>query len=222
VPSGTAPNYLEQKAGGTNQISDVTAIGPGSGPDLFGNAVIAISWSDGTPDAAVTNTTTGIYYSGLNNGYQISVPADTTLKKLLTVYAGGYGTIVNFQASLSDARLRPMLTRVLSDPGGNSIGSADAYTLQFAAGSTNQTLTVEVTCAADYGGGNVTLIAATLSKPLATLQIGFVGSNLYLTWPSGTLEQATNIAGPWTTNSAASPLRITHSAPQMFYRLNEN
>jgi len=221
VASGTAPNYLEQKAGGTNQISDVTAIGPGGGPDLFGNAVIAVSWSDGTPDAAVTNTTTGIYYSGVGNGYEISVPADTTLKTL-TVYAGGYGTIVNFQASLSDDSAPPYSNESLSDPGGNSPGSADAYTLQFAAGATNQTLTVEVTCAADYGGGNVTLIAATLSKPLATLQIGFVGSNLYLTWPSGTLEQATNIAGPWTTNSAASPLRITHSAPQMFYRLNEN
>jgi hypothetical protein len=221
VASGTAPNYLEQKAGVTNEISDVTAIGPGNGPDLFGNAVIAVSWSDGTPDAAVTNTTTGIYYNGLGNGYEISVPADTTMKTL-TVYAGGYSTIVNFRASLSDASAPPYSNESLSDPGGNSPGSADAYTLQFAAGATNQTLTVEVTCAADYGAGNVTLIAATLSKPLASIQIGFVGSNLQLTWPSGTLEQATNLTGPWTTNSAPSPLMVTPSAPEMFYRLKEN
>ncbi len=221
VPTGAGLNFLEQKAGVTNEISDVTAIGPGNGPDLFNNAVIAISWSDGTPDGAVTNTTTGIYYSGLNNGYQITVPADTT-KKLLTVYAGGYGTIVNFQASLSDASSPPYANESLSDPGGNSIGSADAYTLQFAAGSTNQTLTVSVTCAADYGGGNVTLMAATLSGPPLTLQLGFVGSSLQLTWPSGTLEQATNLTGPWTTNPAPSPFTFTPSAPQMFYRVKAN
>jgi hypothetical protein len=221
VASGTGTNYLEQKAGGTNQISDVTAIGPGGGPDLFNNAVIEVSWSDGTPDAAITNTTTGIYYSGLGNGYKISVPADSSMKTL-TVYAGGYSTIVNFQASLSDDSAPPYANESLSDPGGGSPGSADAYTLQFAAGSTNQTLTVEVTGAADFGAGNVTLIAATLSQPPATIQIGFVGSSLQLTWPSGTLEQSTNIAGPWTTNSAPSPFMVTPSGPQMFYRVKAN
>jgi hypothetical protein len=221
VASGTLPNYLEQKAGITNQISDVTVIGAGSGPNLFGNAVIAISWSDGTPDATVTDTTTGIYFLGIGNGYQFTVPADTT-KKLLTVYAGGFASIVNFQAALSDVSSPPYTNESLSDPGGNSNGSADAYAIQFAAGSTNQVLTVKVTCAADYGGGNVTLMAATLSRPPVTLQLGYVGSSLQLTWPSGTLEQATNLTGPWTTNSAPSPFTFTPSAPQMFYRVKAN
>jgi len=214
--SGIPPNYLEQKAGGTNQISDATTIGAGSGPNEFAGTVVATSWSDGTPDAAETNTN-GIYFLGLDNGFQITVPADTT-KKTLTVYAGGYGTIVNFQAALSDASSPPYKDESLVDPGSNSNGSADAYTMQFAAGSTNQTLTVNVTCAADYGGGNVTLMAATLSKPSATLQLD--PSTLQLSWSQGTLLQATNLAGPWTTNPSPSPFTITPSSgPQMFFKL---
>jgi len=47
------------------------------------------------------------------------------------------------------------------------------------------------------------------------------GTSLTLTWPgSGALLQATNVAGPWTTNSGAtSPFIITPSGPQMFYRI---
>src|SRR5580698_4858969 len=86
--SGIGTNYLEQKAGGTNQISDVTAIGANSGPNEFAGTVVATSWSDGTPDLSETNTS-GLYYVGLDNGFQITVPADTTMK-ILTVYAGGY------------------------------------------------------------------------------------------------------------------------------------
>ena len=150
-----------------------------------------------------------------------AVPADTTTK-LLTVYAGGYGTIVNFQAALSDASAPPYADDGLSDPGGNSNGSADAYAIQFAAGSTNQTLTVRVTCAADYGGGNVTLMAATLAPPPLTLQFSFSASGLKLSWPSGTLQQATNLTGPWSAVTGASPLTVTPSAAQMFFRVKGN
>jgi polygalacturonase len=49
------------------------------------------------------------------------------------------------------------------------------------------------------------------------------GSNLTLSWSgNGMLLQATNIAGPWTTNtSAASPFTVTPTAPQMFYRVQQ-
>jgi hypothetical protein len=52
-----------------------------------------------------------------------------------------------------------------------------------------------------------------------TLSIGYSGTNLKLTWASGTLLQATNLLGPWTTNSAPSPYTVTPSAPQMFYKV---
>jgi hypothetical protein len=216
--SGIPPNYLEQKAGGTNQITDATTIGVGSGPNQFGNAVVTMSWTDGTPDLAETNTT-GIYFLGVNNGYQISVPADT-VKKLLTVYAGGYGTIVNFRAALSDASAPPYADQSLSDPGGNSNGAADAYKMVFAAGSSNQTLAITVICDADYGGGNVTLIAATLREAPVTATLQLDPSTLQLSWSQGTLLQATNLTGPWGTNLSPSPFTIKPSGgPQMFYKL---
>ena len=45
------------------------------------------------------------------------------------------------------------------------------------------------------------------------------GSQLRIDWSAGTLLQATNLAGPWTTNSAASPLLVTPSEAQMFFKV---
>jgi hypothetical protein len=47
-----------------------------------------------------------------------------------------------------------------------------------------------------------------------------IGADLVLNWPYGALLQATNLAGPWTTNSAAaSPYTLKPNGPQMFYRI---
>jgi Concanavalin A-like lectin/glucanases superfamily len=47
---------------------------------------------------------------------------------------------------------------------------------------------------------------------------GGAGSQLVITWSLGTLLQATNVLGPWTTNSTVSPATIDMTAPQMFFR----
>ena len=107
VASGNPPNYMEQKVGGTNQISDLTLIGPAPNGSLtYNNALVAYSWSDGTPDASIAGTTTGIYFNDINNGYQITVPADQT-NKILTVYAGGWNCQIQLEASLSDSSAPP-------------------------------------------------------------------------------------------------------------------
>ena len=46
-----------------------------------------------------------------------------------------------------------------------------------------------------------------------------VGGQLQLQWSQGTLLEATNILGPWTTNSAPSPFTITPTGPQKYYRV---
>ena len=56
------------------------------------------------------------------------------------------------------------------------------------------------------------------------LSVGFIamqpaGTNLLLTWPQGTLLQATNVTGPWVTNPAASPDTVFTTNAQMFFRL---
>jgi hypothetical protein len=54
--------------------------------------------------------------------------------------------------------------------------------------------------------------------PPVNLQIVTVGSDVQITWPMGSLLQATNLNGPWTTNTlAVSPYTVAPTG-SMFYR----
>jgi len=57
---------------------------------------------------------------------------------------------------------------------------------------------------------------------LPQVQLGFQksGANLNLTWPQGTLLQATNLAGPWwRATTASSPVSVSPTNATMFYRV---
>jgi hypothetical protein len=60
----------------TQQISNYIPVGTGTVLQ-FGNNPIGYTWTDGIPTASAANTTTGIYVAGVNNGFQITAPADT-------------------------------------------------------------------------------------------------------------------------------------------------
>jgi len=45
------------------------------------------------------------------------------------------------------------------------------------------------------------------------------GGNVQVSWTAGTLMEATNVTGPWTTNTATSPYTVPIIAPQKFYRV---
>ena len=70
----------------------------------------------------------------------------------------------------------------------------------------------------NYGGVSAIEIQA---SPLPLLSAQMIASgNLILTWTGGgPLLQATNLAGPWTTNPAASPYTNVPSTPRSFYRV---
>ncbi|MEO6184403.1 MAG: hypothetical protein ABIP71_15150, partial [Verrucomicrobiota bacterium] len=115
------------------------------------------SWSDGIQEPSITNTTTGVYVvGGFNptevNGFQFTVPADTALKTL-KVFVGTFGAQGRFQAILSDqvaSYSDTTLNNSLNGPGG-------AYTINFAANSANQTLTIRWTVSSKSRiDGNVT------------------------------------------------------------------
>ena len=57
--------------------------------------------------------------------------------------------------------------------------------------------------------------------PPVSLQITLAGTNVQLSWgPLGLLEEATNVQGPWTTNSlAVSPYTIPATNSLKFYRV---
>ena len=52
-----------------------------------------------------------------------------------------------------------------------------------------------------------------------TVSLVPTGSQLQITWPYGTLLEATNLSGPWTTNVSASPYLVTPTGGQRFYRV---
>jgi len=127
------------------------------------------TWTNGaTPNTSASNTKTGVYIEGLSNGFAITVPADTNLKRV-KVYAGLYGSRSRFQASLSDFSAAPFIDTSLNNVYGNSLA---AYTVNFAAASSGQSLTIRYTADALYDQtyGNVTIEAATLTQPVAVPQ----------------------------------------------------
>ncbi|HEX3718498.1 MAG TPA: immunoglobulin domain-containing protein [Verrucomicrobiae bacterium] len=64
-----------------------------------------------------------------------------------------------------------------------------------------------------------TLYDAALGVPPSP-QISLVGPNINLTWAAGTLLQATNLAGPWISNSVVtSPFTVPPAGTGTFYRV---
>ena len=98
---------LDRKAGVAPLISDFTLLDATNGFAYvyeFADNYNGYTWSDGTPTAAVTNTTTGVWAYGVpaaGSGFLITAPADTTLRTL-SVYVGAFAAAGKFEASLSD------------------------------------------------------------------------------------------------------------------------
>ena len=156
-------NSVNRRASVTPMISDITTIGSGQA-QRYANNFSGFSWTNGTPTASAINTHTGLYMSGLSNGFRITVPADTRTKRL-QVCAGVYGARSRFEATLSDNSAAPFINNALVRTFSDDYA---VYTVDFAAGTSNQTLTVRYIAETlnDVDFGNVTWQAATL-MPIA-------------------------------------------------------
>lgn len=155
----TASN-VNRKAGLAPQISTFTKIGADPVQGYSDNHT-GYSWSDGTPTAAVTDTHTGVFSTGVSNGFALAVPADTT-RRTIRVYVGLYGATGTFLAYLSDLSGPTYFDASLS----NMYGSTYAvYTVDCAAATAGQTLHLQFSSSKlfDQLYGNVTLQAATLA-----------------------------------------------------------
>jgi beta-glucanase (GH16 family) len=81
------------------------------------------------------------------------------------------------------------------------------------AGVYNVTITVGG-CTSAAGATTVTV------SPPALVSIQSSNNNFAITWPTGTLQSATNITGPWSeVSEGTSPWPIVPAAPQQFYRV---
>lgn len=219
---------LDRKANVPAQISSFSLIG--SAPiGSYANNPAAFSWSDGSPSAQMTSTTTGVFVTGQNNGFTLRAPADAT-PRTLTVYAGSYRAQIAFTAALSDFSA-PVYqdTSVVSLNGQTAV----AYTISYAAASPGQSLFVTV---AQAGRGpdpwsNVTLQAAALSPltgnpgaltglvstPAATQNLTALGTADWVQWNGNGLSATDRKA-----NVAAQlpALALVGTSPEFAYSNN--
>jgi hypothetical protein len=154
----SAASY-NHKASGGGQISNYTVQGY-SAAFSYNTNPFGFTWTDGTPTATATDSTTGVYVSGEGNGFQITAPADTT-PRTLTVYVGVWSAQGKIVAHLSDGSAPDYVDSSLNNASATTTG---LYTFTYEAGSSGQTLTVTFT-QVNNTVGNVTLQAATLASP---------------------------------------------------------
>jgi len=153
--TGTAFNH---KAGAASQISNYTVVGSASVQQFTGNPAL-FSWSSGVPTGSAANVDKGIWTMGLNNGFQVTVPASMT-STTLKLYVGLWAAQGRFEASLSDNSAPAVVdTSVIN----TADTSNRVFTVRFQSASAGQSLTIKWTNNATFNGGsNVTLQAATL------------------------------------------------------------
>src|SRR5258705_3713958 len=134
----------------------------GSGPlTWFNDCPTTFSWTDGTPTPSVVNTPTGINTNGVvGNGFEITVPADTSLKTV-KVYVGVWYAQGRLEATLSDGSAP---TFIDTSQNKNNGASSALYTINFKAATSGQSLKIRFTIQTQYfsPNGNVAWEAVTL------------------------------------------------------------
>ncbi|MEN3327397.1 MAG: hypothetical protein V7638_2204 [Acidobacteriota bacterium] len=161
---GGSANY-DHKNGITPLIS-MNRIGI-SPTEYFLTNITTSTWTDGTPTAS-GSTQNGLVTEETGTGgegYEITVPADTSLKTL-TLYVGSWVGVGRLEAAISDSSAPTYIDTSLDSC---SSGVFDGiYRIQYKAASAGQTLRIRYTLLTDCDGvggfGNVTLKAATLAS----------------------------------------------------------
>ncbi len=164
-------NSFAHKQGATQRISTFTHIGHAP-VRRFNNSPTKYSWTNGKPQANVLNTTTGVWAYGVHNGFQISVPADTT-SRTLKLYVGVWKARGVLKATISGSKVA-YNNSALENISATSNG---VYTLTYAAATAGQKLIVTFTVQKNFDQlGNVTLQSATLSAaPTTPMPIATTG-----------------------------------------------
>lgn len=187
-------NFFNQSLVSTSRISNFALIGPSPAQQQLDSG-ISYMWTNGTPVESVRATTSGMVVLGLGNGFSLTAPADTTLRRL-NIYLGVFAAQGTFHASLSDSSAPAYTDLSLVDYVGSTNG---VYSIQYRAASAGQTLNLQFTASELYDetSGEVSLQAATL----ALIKTNYA--------PSVTLVSPTN--GSIFTGNGIIPLSVSAS-----------
>lgn len=151
---------FDHKAAVTPQISNVTMIGNASASWLQDNPT-PFTWTDGVPTGSASNNRTGIFVSSAGNGFEVTLPADTTFKTV-RIYTGFWYAQAKLEAVLSDGSAPNFVDTSL----GGTATQNGIYALSYRAASDGETLRLRYTVFTDNNPplGNVALEAITLSS----------------------------------------------------------
>ena len=169
----------------------------------FGVALVGgkVGFGVGNPDLTLTSVRT------INNGawHQVAVTRD----------AGSGALAIYIDGTLDLSTNGPAGAR--TDPPSLRLGC-----LQSGAGFLSGSLADVAMYEQVLTAGQIAMLysAATGLFYNVTLSNRWSGANLVLSWPgNGRLLEATNLAGPWTTNAAISTLTVSPGLPRKFYRV---
>ena len=154
---GQTPAATRSAAG---LISNYTVLGS-SNVTVQSSGSTQYTWSGGTPIASSSGSTPFINVDGLNSGFQLTAPADSTVKTL-KLYAMACSN-VQMNISISDGSSPAVSSSSVTT------SCNETYSIDFRAGSTGQTLTVQL-FSTDPGSG-VSLEAAVLRPHLPWVKI---------------------------------------------------
>jgi hypothetical protein len=160
------PGFFNHKRNVPQMIPDATKVGS-SDFLIFTDNINAYTWTDGTPIFS-TNTTFGIYKNNLGEGFQLAIPADTSLRRV-KLFVGAYAAQGRLEATLSDSSAAPLV-----DTSVMTLNTTSAvYTIVYAAASAGKKLNLKYTSANlyDEAYGNVTLQAVSLASAQPRLSI---------------------------------------------------
>ena len=197
---------LTRKSGVAPQLSTYSVVGNGV-LRTYSDDTRPMSWTDGTPTAISNGNRNGVYIYGPGQGFSFAAPADTSVRTLI-VHVGGWKSAGTLTAHLSDGSAADFVdvTQVAN-------GKFDRnYTLTYAAGSPNQTLTVTWVMN-DCGPGNVTFNAAALVNSVTPASVQATGgtpqsATIGTAFGAGLQAKVTDAS-----NNPLSGVTVTFTAP---------
>jgi hypothetical protein len=175
----TTASTFDHKSPIVSLISDVTPVS-GSVKQQITGSPTTFTWSDGTPNATVTNSGNELGTFAFGHGFTFTVPADTT-PRVLRVYVGVNNVRGQLTARLSDGSAPDFVDSSLF----NATATDGVYSLTYSAASAEQTLSVtwiEIPPNGDQAGGRLNLKGATLQLAPAGVPTGT--TTLAVTTPS--------------------------------------
>jgi hypothetical protein len=207
---------------GVSDIQCIYANGPGSsGSDEIFFYVNSYKTSDGSLLLSSGNGTDGTRLAsaagvvGLDQWHLLTAVVDRA-NGAATLYVDGTqvasGAVRNDFPTNNDMDLG-------RDTGGSFafLGSLDEARIQSGLESSNWVWASYMTVAANSSFENYSAV----SIPVLTLKIQISGANVVLTWPTGALQSASQVDGPYSdVSGATSPYTNTVSGTQQFYHIH--